>query len=68
MPYNSVASCQVSTVFRHVRSTEETGQQPQSGSGERLLLGKKVEYLVVHRVPCEWVLLKNFNNTNGEWL
>ena len=46
--------------------TEGTVQQPQGGSGARLLLGRKVEYLVVHRVPREWVLLENFHNTNDK--
>ena len=60
-------SCVVSTVFRHVRSTQkEQYQQPQVVAEPGVLLRRKEEDLVVYRVPSEWVLLENSNNTNGE--
>ena len=58
-------SC-VNCISSRTVSTEETYQQPQSGSGARLLRGKKVEDLVVNKIPREWVSLEDFNNPNNE--
>ena len=62
-----MGSCLVSTVFRHVRSTQKEHINVHKVVTEQFRVAeKKGDHLAVHRVPREWVLLEYYYNVNDE--
>ena len=60
-----MGSCPLSTVSRHVRSSQEEHIHIHKVVAELVVLLKK-EDLVKNEIPREWVLLEILNNVSDE--